>query len=192
MVKERRSFWRDLWSGLLADLPRTAVLLVAVGIGLVITLGLLQLVRLLGVANRFGDAFVFATVFIGAIVAWLVLNYSAFLLGRRSSRHDSPTIGARLEVLNRSINETVDLAAEIETELRTRQRAFEELRARSAQLEELARLNEQTAEAVTELIRGVVQRQGRRDVVVNSAIGFLIGVVTTVLGLIVSGALSHH
>ena len=192
MVNERRSFWRELWSVLLADLPRVGIVLISIGIGFAIMLGALQLIRLLGVADRFGGAFGLAGVFIGAIVAWLALSYGTFLLGRKGPYLDTPTIQERLGVLNRTISAAVDLAAEIETELRARQRAFEDLRTKSVQLEELAKLNEQAAEAVTALVTGAVQRRGRHDLIVNSAIAFLTGVITTVLGLVVSGTVSHR
>jgi hypothetical protein len=122
-----------------------------------------------------------APTFAGVIfIAVAVVGLSS--VGTLIDRHRRPSLQARIQSLNLSLKKSASLIAEMQGEIESRAALIEKLEADVQRYEKLKELKPEEAEAVEQIIRQELAREGRVSLLRNSAVAFGIALFFFLLG----------
>jgi len=129
-----------------------------------------------------------ASGFFGLATAIMVKSLERILEKKLQSPGTQETIEERIKKLTSSLQESTNLIAEVESEISERSALVEKLKKDADTYEQLVKLKEPEVEAVAQLLRGELKKEGSRSfwkgVLVNFlffALGLIASVVVNLL-----------
>ncbi len=159
------SFWQFLrhvlWPAFEPALIPIAVILST----LVMLVGATYVLTLVGVSKDMQTGIPVPLIVVGVLVGvWVVYRYP-----------QPASLDTRLEKLAKSLQDARGNVMVIEAEIKARQIAVASLQARSQEFDQLAKVNEEAADAVAKVVERAVGHRERRSLLMNVGVGFVVG-----------------
>jgi septal ring factor EnvC (AmiA/AmiB activator) len=130
------------------------------------------------------------------LFAAIAVSLRSVLQRSRGTVARSPSIENRLHVVTQSLHEASDVMAALEHELRARQARLESLSREYAQVQRLASVNREAAEAIRQELAEVVKVESRRSfwlsIGVTVASTLPLGVLTGIIAILLVQHITGH